>query len=103
MTFFGSFHSGQGPASPKPSSFPSLPDMSPKKVSAVHNVYVSPLRSSKVVILFSTFSQCDLKFCIVFPACQNSDADLCLTILLLGFFISENIFIDHRNYLACFN
>ena len=28
--------------------FPSVPDMSPKKVSAVHNVYVSPLRASKV-------------------------------------------------------
>lgn len=30
------------------SVFPSVPDMSPKKVSAVHNVYVSPLRGSKV-------------------------------------------------------
>ncbi|KAL0421649.1 UNVERIFIED_CONTAM: Retinoblastoma-related protein [Sesamum latifolium] len=38
---------GPCPASPKPSPFPSLPDMSPKKVSAAHNVYVSPLRSSK--------------------------------------------------------
>ncbi|KAF5442871.1 hypothetical protein F2P56_035484 [Juglans regia] len=37
----------QCPASPKISPFPSLPDMSPKKVSAAHNVYVSPLRSSK--------------------------------------------------------
>lgn len=39
---------GQIPGSPRISSFPHLPDMSPKKVSAGHNVYVSPLRSSKV-------------------------------------------------------
>ncbi|KAI7979659.1 Retinoblastoma-related protein [Camellia lanceoleosa] len=31
---------GQCPGSPKISPFPSLPDMSPKKVSAIHNVYV---------------------------------------------------------------
>ncbi|ONI20957.1 hypothetical protein PRUPE_2G042800 [Prunus persica] len=37
----------QCPGSPKVSTFPTLPDMSPKKVSAAHNVYVSPLRSSK--------------------------------------------------------
>nr|GMD68799.1 retinoblastoma-related protein isoform X1 [Ipomoea batatas] len=44
---------GQCPMSPKTSPFPSLPDMSPKKVSATRNVYVSPLRSSKVsVFLF---------------------------------------------------
>ncbi|CAN4090976.1 unnamed protein product [Withania somnifera] len=48
---------GQGPASPKPSPFPSLPDMSPKKVSAVHNVYVSPLRSSKMDALISHSSK----------------------------------------------
>lgn len=36
------------PESPRLSRFPNLPDMSPKKVSATHNVYVSPLRSSKV-------------------------------------------------------
>ncbi|XP_057866416.2 retinoblastoma-related protein isoform X2 [Cryptomeria japonica] len=30
-----------------PSPFPSLPDTSPKKVSATHNVYVSPLGTSK--------------------------------------------------------
>lgn len=42
---------GPCPGSPKVvSSFPSLPDMSPKKVSAVHNVYVSPLRSTKVFV-----------------------------------------------------
>nr|B1ABS0.1 RecName: Full=Retinoblastoma-related protein [Pilosella officinarum]ABZ85632.1 retinoblastoma-related protein [Pilosella officinarum] len=41
------------PGSPKVSSFPSLPDMSPKKVSAVHNVYVSPLRSTKMDALIS--------------------------------------------------
>ncbi|KAH7293871.1 hypothetical protein KP509_28G046300 [Ceratopteris richardii] len=34
--------------SPGPSPFSSLPDMSPRKVSAKHNVYVSPLRSSKI-------------------------------------------------------
>ncbi|XP_043724609.1 retinoblastoma-related protein isoform X4 [Telopea speciosissima] len=38
---------GQCPGSPRLTQFPSLPDMSPKKVSAAHNVYVSPLRSSK--------------------------------------------------------
>ncbi|KAL4570058.1 hypothetical protein LXL04_025708 [Taraxacum kok-saghyz] len=44
---------GPCPGSPKVSSFPSLPDMSPKKVSAVHNVYVSPLRSTKMDALIS--------------------------------------------------
>lgn len=39
---------GQIPGSPRIPPFPNLPDMSPKKVSAVHNVYVSPLRSTKV-------------------------------------------------------
>lgn len=48
---------GQGPASPKPSPFPKLPDMSPKKVSAVHNVYVSPLRASKMDALISHSSK----------------------------------------------
>lgn len=48
---------GQCPGSPKISSFPSLPDMSPKKVSAVHNVYVSPLRSSKMEALISNSSK----------------------------------------------
>ncbi|KAF7836195.1 Retinoblastoma-related protein 1 [Senna tora] len=43
----------QCPGSPKISPFPSLPDMSPKKVSATHNVYVSPLRSSKMDALIS--------------------------------------------------
>ncbi|KAK9156272.1 hypothetical protein Sjap_003752 [Stephania japonica] len=42
---------GPCPGSPRVSSFPSVPDMSPKKVSAVHNVYVSPLRSSKEAVL----------------------------------------------------
>ncbi|XP_057486240.1 retinoblastoma-related protein [Actinidia eriantha] len=46
-----------GPGSPKISTFPSLPDMSPKKVSAVHNVYVSPLRSSKMDALISNSSK----------------------------------------------
>ncbi|KAG6426675.1 hypothetical protein SASPL_110902 [Salvia splendens] len=45
------------PASPKPSPFPSLPDMSPKKVSAAHNVYVSPLQSSKMDALISHSSK----------------------------------------------
>ncbi|KAJ4821805.1 hypothetical protein Tsubulata_036389 [Turnera subulata] len=44
---------GQCPLSPKVSPFPSLPDMSPKKVSAAHNVYVSPLRTSKMDALIS--------------------------------------------------
>lgn len=44
---------GQCPGSPKVSVFPSVPDMSPKKVSAVHNVYVSPLRGSKMDALIS--------------------------------------------------
>ncbi|KAK1368287.1 retinoblastoma-related protein [Heracleum sosnowskyi] len=47
----------QCPGSPKVSKFPSLPDMSPKKVSAVHNVYVSPLRSSKMDALNSHSSK----------------------------------------------
>ncbi|KAG8048109.1 hypothetical protein GUJ93_ZPchr0008g13043 [Zizania palustris] len=41
---------GPFPESPRLARFPNLPDMSPKKVSAAHNVYVSPLRSSKVCI-----------------------------------------------------
>ncbi|KAG7031913.1 Retinoblastoma-related protein [Cucurbita argyrosperma subsp. argyrosperma] len=45
------------PGSPKISHFPSLPDMSPKKVSSVHNVYVSPLRSSKMDALISHSSK----------------------------------------------
>ncbi|KAF2302920.1 hypothetical protein GH714_011041 [Hevea brasiliensis] len=48
---------GQCPASPIVSPFPSLPDMSPKKVSAAHNVYVSPLRTSKVDALISHSSK----------------------------------------------
>lgn len=44
------------PGSPKV-PFPSLPDMSPKKVSATHNVYVSPLRSSKMDALISHSSK----------------------------------------------
>ncbi|XP_074273399.1 retinoblastoma-related protein-like isoform X1 [Silene latifolia] len=47
----------QGPASPKMSAFPSLPDMSPKKISTVHNIYVSPLRSSKMDALISHSSK----------------------------------------------
>jgi len=42
------FYLGQISGSPKPSPFPNLPDMSPKKVSSSHNVYVSPLRQTKV-------------------------------------------------------
>ncbi|XP_058744187.1 retinoblastoma-related protein 1-like [Vicia villosa] len=47
----------QCPGSPRISPFPSLPDMSPKKVSATHNVYVSPLRSSKMDALISHSSK----------------------------------------------
>ncbi|KAJ0249420.1 Retinoblastoma-related protein 1 [Hirschfeldia incana] len=39
---------GHCPGSSKASVFPSVPDLSPIKVSAVHNVYVSPLRGSKM-------------------------------------------------------
>ncbi|XP_010520084.1 PREDICTED: retinoblastoma-related protein 1-like isoform X4 [Tarenaya hassleriana] len=45
------------PGSPKVSAFPSVPDMSPKKVSAAHNVYVSPLRTSKMDALISHSSK----------------------------------------------
>ncbi|KAH9623773.1 hypothetical protein KSS87_020422, partial [Heliosperma pusillum] len=48
---------GQCPGSPKVSGFPSLPDMSPKKVSTLQNVYVSPLRSSKMDALISPRSK----------------------------------------------
>ncbi|KAL3500942.1 hypothetical protein ACH5RR_035391 [Cinchona calisaya] len=48
---------GRCPTSPTTSPFPSLPDMSPKKVSAAHNVYVSPLRSSKMDALISHSSK----------------------------------------------
>ncbi|XP_066337212.1 retinoblastoma-related protein 1 isoform X3 [Miscanthus floridulus] len=49
--------SGQIPGSPKPSPFPNLPDLSPKKVSASHNVYVSPLRQTKMDLLLSPSSR----------------------------------------------
>ncbi|XP_010557914.1 PREDICTED: retinoblastoma-related protein 1-like isoform X2 [Tarenaya hassleriana] len=45
------------PGSPKVSAFPNVPDMSPKKVSATHNVYVSPLRTSKMDALISHSSK----------------------------------------------
>uniref|UniRef100_A0A1D1ZL71 Retinoblastoma-related protein n=2 Tax=Anthurium amnicola TaxID=1678845 RepID=A0A1D1ZL71_9ARAE len=48
---------GHSPGSPRLPPFPSLPDMSPKKVSATHNVYVSPLRSSKMDALLSPSSK----------------------------------------------
>ncbi|KAJ8466552.1 hypothetical protein OPV22_029104 [Ensete ventricosum] len=47
----------QIPGSPRIPPFPNLPDMSPKKVSAVHNVYVSPLRSTKMDTLLSPSSK----------------------------------------------
>ncbi|KAJ6850470.1 retinoblastoma-related protein isoform X1 [Iris pallida] len=47
----------QIPGSPRFCPFPNLPDMSPKKVSASHNVYVSPLRSSKMDALLSPSSK----------------------------------------------
>ncbi|KAF7824755.1 Retinoblastoma-related protein 1 [Senna tora] len=50
-------HLAQCPGSPKISSFPSLPDISPKKVSATRNVYVSPLKSSKMDALISQNSK----------------------------------------------
>ncbi|KAJ3701533.1 hypothetical protein LUZ61_005238 [Rhynchospora tenuis] len=48
---------GTVPGSPKVSPFSNLPDMSPKKVSASHNVYVSPLRQSKMDALLSPSSR----------------------------------------------
>jgi retinoblastoma-like protein 1 len=48
---------GPYPESPRLSRFPNLPDMSPKKVSAAHNVYVSPLRTSKMDTLLSPSSK----------------------------------------------
>ncbi|XP_020088417.1 retinoblastoma-related protein [Ananas comosus] len=48
---------GQIPGSPRIPPFPNLPDMSPKKVSAAHNVYVSPLRSSTMDSLLSPSSK----------------------------------------------
>ncbi|XVF00180.1 hypothetical protein REPUB_Repub03eG0262900 [Reevesia pubescens] len=48
---------GPCPGSPKVAPFPTLPDMSPKKVSATHNVYVSPLRTSKMDALISHSSR----------------------------------------------
>lgn len=39
---------GEAPGSPVASIFSTFPDISPKKVSALHNVFVSPLRSNKV-------------------------------------------------------
>ncbi|KAL6661040.1 hypothetical protein ACP70R_000424 [Stipagrostis hirtigluma subsp. patula] len=47
----------QFPESPRLARFPNLPDMSPKKVSAAHNVYVSPLRSAKMETLLSPSSK----------------------------------------------
>uniref|UniRef100_A0A0D9XSP1 Retinoblastoma-associated protein A-box domain-containing protein n=1 Tax=Leersia perrieri TaxID=77586 RepID=A0A0D9XSP1_9ORYZ len=43
--------------SPKPSPFSNLPDMSPKKVSPSHNVYVSPLRQTKLDALLPPSSR----------------------------------------------
>ncbi|XP_062195758.1 retinoblastoma-related protein 3-like isoform X2 [Phragmites australis] len=48
---------GQFPESPRLARFPNLPAMSPKKVSATRNVYVSPLRSSKMDTLLSPSSK----------------------------------------------
>ncbi|WOL12603.1 retinoblastoma-related protein-like [Canna indica] len=49
--------SGQVPGSPKLCQFPNLPDMSPKKVSSAHNIYVSPLRQTKMDALLSPSSR----------------------------------------------
>lgn len=61
----------QAPASPGPSTFPALPDMSPKKVSAKHNVYVSPLPSNKVH--YFDLSQCSFLE-VPFGALVTSDS-----------------------------
>ncbi|XBH55999.1 hypothetical protein VPH35_077936 [Triticum aestivum] len=49
--------SGQIPGSPKSPPFSNLPDMSPKKVSSSHNVYISPLRQTKKDALLSPSSR----------------------------------------------
>lgn len=46
---------GEAPESPVASIFSTFPDISPKKVSALHNVFVSPLRSNKVCKDFCKF------------------------------------------------
>jgi hypothetical protein len=63
------YSTGQIPGSPKPSPFSNLPDMSPKKVSSSHNVYVSPLRQTKVFsrsihlyVVYACFSFCTVMF-----------------------------------------
>uniref|UniRef100_A0A0C9S766 TSA: Wollemia nobilis Ref_Wollemi_Transcript_9601_3233 transcribed RNA sequence n=1 Tax=Wollemia nobilis TaxID=56998 RepID=A0A0C9S766_9CONI len=55
---------GPSPGSPGPSPFPSLPDMSPKKVCPTHNVYVSPLRTSKMETLASSHSKGSMYACV---------------------------------------
>ncbi|CAM6073864.1 unnamed protein product [Sphagnum tenellum] len=49
----GNCPNSESPASPGCPAFPVLPDMSPKKVSAMHNVFVSPLRARKADSLTS--------------------------------------------------
>ncbi|KAJ7542452.1 hypothetical protein O6H91_10G107400 [Diphasiastrum complanatum] len=48
---------GRGFESPRKALFPTIPDISPKKVSANQNVYVSALPSAKVEALFSPNSK----------------------------------------------
>ncbi|XP_024532966.1 retinoblastoma-related protein isoform X1 [Selaginella moellendorffii] len=48
----------EAPSSPpRASMFPAIPDMSPRKVSARHNVFVSPLRNTKVENIMSPHSR----------------------------------------------
>lgn len=63
------YSTGQIPGSPKPSPFSNLPDMSPKKVSSSHNVYVSPLRQTKV-FSHSIASSFMLSTCFPFQLCS---------------------------------
>ncbi|PWZ27747.1 hypothetical protein Zm00014a_043021 [Zea mays] len=84
--------SGQVPGSPKLSPFPNLPDMSPKKVSASHNVYVSPLRQTKINMAY---------------ACLNSTAQYVSTTASMTKLLSPKLGMDlllspsSRSFYAC--
>ena len=87
---------GATPASPRPSPFVNLPDMSPKKVSTMHNIYVSPLLSSKVLALADLYHILVLcrvygsKFSYKVPKDDNTIVGLILTYLCLNEIIKYN-------------
>jgi hypothetical protein len=76
------------PESPRLARFPTLPDMSPKKVSATRNVYVSPLRTSKVCV------KNDLLYIVKLPCVDHLTLN-CYTSLLINV-------IDHFRWILCF-